>query len=100
MRSESYDADLVANPAAWRRWLVAAVLLAVVIAGFFDRISIAVLFTNKDFNDTIGAGFDPPTLGLLMSSFLFAYGISGVLFSWVGDIYGPRRSLVPTFLVV
>jgi sugar phosphate permease len=94
MRSESYDADLVANPAAWRRWLVAAVLLAVVIAGFFDRISIAVLFTNKDFNDTIGAGFDPPTLGLLMSSFLFAYGMSGVLFSWVGDIYGPRRSLV------
>ena len=94
MRSESYDADLVANPAAWRRWPVAAVLLAVVIAGFFDRISIAVLFTNKDFNDTIGAGFDPPTLGLLMSSFLFAYGMSGVLFSWVGDIYGPRRSLV------
>jgi hypothetical protein len=30
-----------------RRWLVAGVLLLVVIAGFFDRISIAVLFTTK-----------------------------------------------------
>lgn len=76
-----------------RRWLVAGVLLLVVIVGFFDRISIAVLFTNKDFNSTIGTNFDPPALGLLMTSFLLAYGLSGVVLSWVGDIYGPRRSL-------
>lgn len=92
--SEVNDDVLASHPAARRRWLVAGVLLLLVIAGFFDRISIAVLFTNKDFNDAIGAGFDPPTLGLLMTSFLFAYGIAGVLLSWVGDIYGPRRSLV------
>lgn len=83
-----------ANPAAKRRWLVAGVLLLVVIAGFFDRISIAVLFTNSEFNQAIGIGFNPPMLGLLMTSFLFAYGVSGVLLSFIGDIYGPRRSLV------
>jgi sugar phosphate permease len=77
-----------------RRWLVAGVLLLVVIAGFFDRISIAVLFTNKDFNEAMGTGFSPPLLGLLMTSFLVAYGASGALLSFVGDIYGPRRSLV------
>lgn len=82
-----------ANPAAKRRWLVAGVLLLVVIAGFFDRISIAVLFTNSEFNQAIGIGFNPPMLGLLMTSFLFAYGVSGVLLSFIGDIYGPRRSL-------
>jgi len=82
-----------ANPAARRRWLVAGVLLLVVIAGFFDRISIAVLFTNSEFNQAIGIGFNPPMLGLLMTSFLFAYGVSGVLLSFIGDIYGPRRSL-------
>jgi len=78
---------------AARRWLVAGVLLLVVIAGFFDRISIAVLFTNKDFNDALGTGSNPALLGLLMTSFLFAYGASGVVLSFLGDIYGPRRSL-------
>ena len=80
------------HPGARWRWGVAGVLLLVVIAGFFDRISIAVLFTNQDFNDAIGTGFNPAKLGLLMTAFLFAYGASGVVLSFVGDIYGPRRS--------
>jgi sugar phosphate permease len=83
----------VVQSGAGRRWLVAGILLLVVIAGFFDRISIAVLFTNKEFNEVMGTAFSPPLLGLLMTSFLFAYGASGVLLSFVGDIYGPRRSL-------
>ncbi|KQZ01456.1 hypothetical protein ASD45_11785 [Pseudolabrys sp. Root1462] len=87
------EAPSAVSPAAKRRWLVAGVLLLVVIAGFFDRISIAVLFTNSEFNQAIGIGFNPPMLGLLMTSFLFAYGVSGVLLSFIGDIYGPRRSL-------
>ena len=76
-----------------RRWVIAGVLLLVVISGFFDRISIAVLFTNRDFVTVIGTGFNPPLLGLLMTSFLFAYGASGVVLSFVGDIIGVRRSL-------
>jgi len=76
-----------------RRWFIAGLLLLVVIAGFFDRISIAVLFTNKDFVTAIGTGFNPPLLGLLMTAFLFAYGASGVLLSFVGDVVGVRRSL-------
>jgi sugar phosphate permease len=75
------------------RWFVAAVLLFVVIAGFFDRISIAVLFTDKGFNEAMGTNFSPPLLGLLMTSFLVAYGVSGALLSVFGDIYGPRRGL-------
>lgn len=89
----SVEAAGLSRPVTARRWLVAGVLLFVVIAGFFDRISIAVLFTNKDFNAAMGTGFSPPLLGLLMTSFLFAYGASGALLSFVGDIYGPRRSL-------
>ena len=89
----SVQAVSASRPVTARRWLVAGILLLVVIAGFFDRISIAVLFTNKDFNAAMGTGFSPPLLGLLMTSFLFAYGASGTLLSFVGDIYGPRRSL-------
>ncbi len=48
MSISTETADL-SRPISGRRWLVAGVLLFVVIAGLFDRISIAVLFTNKDF---------------------------------------------------
>jgi sugar phosphate permease len=93
MAPQVHDDAVLSDHAAPQRWLVAAVLLLVVISGFFDRISIAVLFTNKEFNDLTGANFDPATLGLLMTSFLLAYGVSGVLLSWVGDTFGPTRSL-------
>ena len=31
------------------RWVVVLVLFGTVVVGFFDRISVAVLFTNADF---------------------------------------------------
>lgn len=76
-----------------RRWLVAGILFLTVIAGFFDRISIAVLFTNTDFQTAMGTGFDPTRLGLLMTSFLIAYGLSNVLLSALVDLFGPSRTL-------
>jgi sugar phosphate permease len=75
------------------RWFVAGILLLTVLAGFFDRISIAVLFSDKGFEDAMGTGFNPTLLGLLMTSFLVAYGVSGVALGWVVDFYGPRRVL-------
>ncbi len=47
------------------------------LSAFFDRISVAVLFTNTDFQNAMGTGFNPTLLGLLMTSFVFAYGCSG-----------------------
>ena len=76
------------------RWVVAGVLLAIVVSGFFDRISIALLFNNTDFQSAMGIGFDPARLGLLMTSFLFAYGVSSIVLSFVGDTWGPRKSLL------
>ncbi len=82
--SDSYSA---------RRWLVAGILFLTVIAGFFDRISIAVLFTNTEFQTAMGTGFDPARLGLLMTSFLIAYGLSNVVLSALVDLFGPSRTL-------
>ncbi len=76
-----------------RRWLVAGILFLTVIAGFFDRISIAVLFTNTEFQTAMGTGFDPARLGLLMTSFLIAYGLSNVVLSALVDLFGPSRTL-------
>ena len=75
------------------RWFVAGILLLTVLAGFFDRISVAVLFSLKSFQDAMGTGFNPTLLGLLMTGFLVAYGISGVALGWLVDFYGPRRML-------
>lgn len=76
------------------RWLLVVLLLGVVIAGFFDRISIAVLFSNVDFYTTLGTGFNPPLLGALMTAFLIPYGLSALFLSFTGDMFGPRRTLI------
>jgi sugar phosphate permease len=75
------------------RWIIALILFLAVLSAFFDRISVAVLFTNKEFQDAMGTGFNPTLLGLLMTAFVFAYGCSGVFLSFVGDLFGLRRSL-------
>jgi sugar phosphate permease len=75
------------------RWILACVLFITVISAFFDRISISVLFTNTDFQNAMGTGFNPTLLGLLMTSFLFAYGLSSAMLSFVGDVFGPRKCL-------
>jgi len=74
------------------RWLVTLLLLAAVTTAFFDRINIAVLFGNKDFQSAIGVA-NPAMLGLLMTAFVFPYGASAMLFSAAGDIFGPRKTL-------
>lgn len=76
-----------------KRWAVVLVLAGLLITGFFDRISIAVLFTNTDFYNTLGVGFNPAKLGLLMTAFLLAYGFSAMCLSILGDLFRPSRAL-------
>jgi sugar phosphate permease len=76
-----------------KRWTVVLVLLCAVIVGFFDRISIAALFTNAGFFTDIGTGFNPAKLGLLMTAFLLAYGASSLTLSMIGDKVRPGHAL-------
>ena len=85
--------NVVAQTYGAKRWLVGVVLCASVLTGYFDRISVAVLFTNADFYNTLGIGFDPVRLGWLMTAFLLAYGASSVFLGSLGDILGPRLTL-------
>ena len=73
------------------RWTVSLLLLLAVMTAFFDRIDIAVLFTNQQFKSDIGVS-DPARLGLLMTAFVLPYGASMFLFSVLGDLFGPRRT--------
>src|SRR5262245_57414340 len=71
---------------------MSVVLLIAITTAFFDRINVAVLFTNAQFHADIGVS-DPARMGLLMTAFVLPYGISAVLFSIFGDYFGPRRTL-------
>ncbi len=75
------------------RWVMVVVLLVAVTAAFFDRINIAVLFTNADFKHAIGVSNNPAMLGLLMTGFVVAYGVSALILSVSSDLFGPRRTL-------
>ena len=74
------------------RWAMSIVLLIAITTAFFDRINVAVLFTNAEFHADIGVS-DPASMGLLMTAFVLPYGISAMLFSIFGDYFGPRRTL-------
>lgn len=75
------------------RWLVGLVLGCSVLTGYFERISVAVLFSNSDFYNAIGVGFNLPKLGLLMTAFLIAYGVSSLFLGSLGDVLGLRLTL-------
>lgn len=82
------------------RWAVVGILLLAVTTAYFDRINIAVLFANNDFKTTIGVGNNPALLGLLMTGFVFAYGLSALFLSVVSDVFGPRRTLSVMALIL
>jgi sugar phosphate permease len=81
------------------RWVIVAVVLFAVTTAFFDRINVAVMFTNADFKQALGIT-SPAMLGLLMTSFVFAYGVSAIILSITSDVLGARRMLSLIALVL
>lgn len=75
-------------------WLIPIGLFSCVLLAFFDKISIAALFSDEKFQQALGIDFDPTRLGLLMSAFLFAYGVSSMLLSGIGDRFHPTKMLL------
>ncbi|HDW1093431.1 TPA: MFS transporter [Enterobacter kobei] len=75
------------------RWAIPLSLLACVLLAFFDKISIAALFSDSHFQQAMGIDFDTTRLGILMSAFLLSYGFSSVFLSGLGDKIAPLRLL-------
>jgi sugar phosphate permease len=87
--------DAVAEkPQEQVRWSIPLALFSCVLLAFFDKISIAALFSDSSFQQALGIGFDPTRLGLLMSAFLFSYGISSIVLSGIGDRINPAKVLM------
>lgn len=76
-----------------KHWMPAVILMICVILAFFDKISIAVLFSDSTFQNAMGIAQDKAKLGWLMTSFLLAYGFSSMFLSFLGDIFCPKKML-------
>lgn len=76
-----------------KHWAPAVVLMMCVVLAFFDKISIAVLFSDENFRISMGMVDDKTKAGWLMTSFLLAYGFSSIFLSFIGDIFNPKRVL-------
>ena len=83
----------VVEKQGFKHWIPAFVLMACVVLAFFDKISIAVLFSDPHFQDAMGIAQDKAKLGWLMTSFLLAYGFSSIFLSFLGDIFNPKKML-------
>ena len=89
----------VRTPEKAVRWAIPLSLLACVLLAFFDKISIAALFSDSHFQQAMGIDFDTTRLGILMSAFLLSYGFSSVLLSGLGDRIAPLRLLTGLMVV-
>lgn len=75
------------------RWSIPLALFACVLLAFFDKVSIAALFSDTHFQQAMGLNFDTTRLGLLLSAFLLSYGCSSMLLSGLGDRVDPLKLL-------
>lgn len=87
------------KPSRQRILLVVILFIGISIA-YLDRVNVAVIAANPEFLADMGITGQPVQIGLMMSLFLAAYGLSNVLLSPLGDYLGPRRSMVTAYLII
>ena len=75
-----------------QRVVLVVILLITLLVAYVDRVNVAVLVTDNHFLDAMNIKGQPVRIGLLMTVFLIAYGISNVLMSPLGDWMGPRKA--------
>lgn len=75
------------------RWLLVGILMITLLIAYLDRVNVSVLLADNLFLTDMGIKGQPVQMGLLMTLFLIAYGISNVFLSPLGDILGPRKAM-------
>ena len=77
-----------------QRFIIAAILFVGIFVAYLDRVNTSVLAANDGFLLEMGIKGQPIQIGMMMSSFLAVYGISGVILSPLGDYWGPRKAMI------
>ncbi len=82
----------VAPKGKLRVWIAVFCFVAYFVA-FLDRVNVSVLIADPVFTKTFGIATDKSTQGLLMSAFLFTYGVSCFLVGPVIQRFGVKNSM-------
>lgn len=81
-----------------QRWVVAAILFVAVFFSYLDRVNVSVLVVDPAFLTAMGIS-GAVAKGMLMTSFLIAYGVGNVILSPLGDIFGPRKAMALCIII-
>lgn len=94
----SAAATAVAVPSRARIGL-AVILFVTLMVSYLDRVNVSVLAADAKFLADMGITGQPVQIGLLMTVFLFAYGISNIVTGPIGDYLGPRKAMTLSILL-
>lgn len=76
-----------------QRFMIVAILFVTLLVAYVDRVNVSVLVADPTFLADMGIAGKPVQMGLLMTLFLIAYGLSNALLGPVGDYLGPRKAM-------
>lgn len=75
------------------RYRLLSILFLILLVAYADRVTVSILIADPRFLTELGVAGRPVILGSLMTVFLLFYAVSNVLFSPLGDIWGPRKTV-------
>lgn len=75
------------------RWKLVAILFVTLFIAYIDRVNISVISADDGFLTEMGIKGQSAQIGLLMTTFLVAYGVCNFLLSPLGDYLGPRKAM-------
>lgn len=76
-----------------QRLVVASVLFVTLLISYVDRVNVSVLIADPNFLKDLGIAGQPAQMGLLMTSFLLAYGVANLVLAPLGRVMGPRKAM-------
>lgn len=77
-----------------RRYKVAFAISFAFFVAYFDRTNVSVLIANRTFTDDLGITGNTWEQGLLVTGFLFPYGLCNFVTGPLGDWVGGRRGVI------
>ncbi|WHZ12028.1 MAG: putative MFS-type transporter [Burkholderiaceae bacterium] len=78
---------------------LAVILFVTLLISYFDRVNVSVLVADPTFLASMGIAGQPVKMGMLMSLFLFAYGIGNIVLTPIGNWLGPRKAMALSILL-
>lgn len=77
-----------------RRYKVAFAISFAFFVAYFDRTNVSVLIADHQFTDDLGITGNAWAQGLLVTGFLFPYGLCNFVTGPLGDLVGGRRGVI------